>query len=229
MKDKSDLLYANYLKRLRQTDDILVTTTPKIINNWLLDFFTQKRCHKILDVGFGTGLFIKQAKNRSFKVYGIEANQEFVKESKKNGLQVKKGNINKIPFPNDWFDGVHCAHVVEHLTDPTNAFLEIFRVLRKSGWLILVTPRFNKLFYDDWTHLRPFTTKTLQELALATGFKRISVKTIHLPFLVKYYRLPPVYLLNQLFASGIPATFLTWITENFLGLQRSILLLTAQK
>lgn len=229
MKVKFNQVYKNYLKNLRKTDDTLTKTTPKIVDQWFLNFFKSKSCKKILDVGFGTGMFIKQAKSEFFDIYGIEINQDFVKEGLKMGLKVKRGNVTKIPFPDSFFDGVHCAHVIEHLSDPASAFSEFHRVLRKNGWLVLTTPRFNKLFYDDWTHQRPLTPKALEKLSLATGFKKIKTSTLHLPFLVKYYQLFPIRLVNKLFSGGILAQILTWFAENFLGYQRSVFLLTAKK
>lgn len=226
---KSEKVYQNYLKSLRKTDDSSVETTPKIINQWFLDFLKNKGCKKILDVGFGTGMFMKQAKNDSFDIDGLETNGEFIKEGLKMGLRVKRGDAAKIPFPSSSFEGVHCSHVIEHISDPASAFLEFYRVLRKGGWLLLSTPRFNKLFYDDWTHLRPLTKRALEKLALASGFKRINAVTLHLPFLVKYYHFLPVRWLNKVFSGGILAKFLTWFAENFLGYQRSVFLLTAQK
>ena len=54
--------------------------------------------------------------------------------------------------------------VIEHIQNPTNILKEILRVLKIGGILIIITPNFkylHKNFYDDPTHIRPYTEKSL--------------------------------------------------------------------
>lgn len=100
----------------------------------------------ILDIGFGTGLtLLKLSKNKS-NLFGIE----FVKEACYN-LNFKKRNygnqsnlflasIIKIPFKDNTFDVIICSHVLEHVEEDHLAIKEIWRILRKNGALILLTP-----------------------------------------------------------------------------------------
>lgn len=49
--------------------------------------------------------------------------------------------IDDIPLPDNSLDLVICSEVVEHLANsPKPMFQEIFRTLKKSGWLVLSTP-----------------------------------------------------------------------------------------
>lgn len=56
-----------------------------------------------------------------------------------------RGNISKLPFPDNTFDIITSNMVFEHLENPEEQLKEIFRVLSRGGKLIFHTP--NKLGY----------------------------------------------------------------------------------
>ena len=73
--------------------------------------------------------------------------------------------------------------VIEHINNPNNVIEEICRILKKGGLIITITPNFkyaNKNFYDDPTHLRPYTDKSIDKLM--SLHKLTSIRTV--PFLV---------------------------------------------
>jgi SAM-dependent methyltransferase len=43
-------------------------------------------------------------------------------------------------FPESTFDCLICSHVLEHVTDDMQALRELFRILKKGGWAILMVP-----------------------------------------------------------------------------------------
>lgn len=47
---------------------------------------------------------------------------------------------NTLPFPSESQDYVFTSHVLEHISNPTQAIKEWFRVLRTGGHLILIVP-----------------------------------------------------------------------------------------
>ena len=54
---------------------------------------------------------------------------------------------------------------VEHFYQPEYLFIEMSRVLKENGFLITLTPDWEdnfKMFYDDFTHKRPFTITSLK-------------------------------------------------------------------
>jgi len=56
--------------------------------------------------------------------------------------------------------------VIEHIQDPNNIFKEIFRVLKPNGVLFVRTPNWKlsfKDFYNDPTHVRPYSPSTLKQ------------------------------------------------------------------
>lgn len=99
----------------------------------------------VLDVGCGDGntsSFL--IKNKSCNVYGIDVSKTALSHAKRKGLKTKVVNLNYgcLPFGNNKFNVVLMIDVLEHLIDPVNILLEVKRVLRKGGRLILSLPNF---------------------------------------------------------------------------------------
>jgi SAM-dependent methyltransferase len=54
-------------------------------------------------------------------------------------VQVKM-DITAIPFADETYDAIYCSHVLEHVPDDRKALREFYRILKPSGWLLLVIP-----------------------------------------------------------------------------------------
>jgi ubiquinone/menaquinone biosynthesis C-methylase UbiE len=102
---------------------------------------------KLLDVGCGHGDFLRPVHDKTQFSYGLDPDKEALE---KNTFIKNKtaGDADKIPFPNDFFDIVISAWVLEHLADPTKAFTEIYRVLKPGGKVVFLTP--NAWNYNIW-------------------------------------------------------------------------------
>jgi SAM-dependent methyltransferase len=53
---------------------------------------------------------------------------------------MEKMDLTNIPHANSSFDIIYCSHVFEHIVDDKKAMGEVYRVLRKDGWAILLVP-----------------------------------------------------------------------------------------
>lgn len=74
-----------------------------------------------------------------------------------------------LPFRPDSFAGGICKDVLEHLADPLAALLEARRCTRPDGVIVVTVPRaVPRAVWDDFTHVRGFTSRALLGL-LATG------------------------------------------------------------
>jgi SAM-dependent methyltransferase len=68
--------------------------------------------------------------------------------------------------------------LLEHLRDPENFFLEIFRCLKPGGLVYISTPNFQldwKNFFNDPTHCRPYTPESLAKILELFGFTQVAV------------------------------------------------------
>lgn len=143
---------------------------------------------KILDVGCANGVYLYNLRNQGWDVYGIEPSQEAVNFARnKFALKnVKQGFLEDNNYPDEFFDVVTLRHVIEHLPDPKEAIMEIKRILKKGGLLIITTPNFDsineKIFKQFWfpletpRHLYLFTLKTMRKLLKVSDLTIIKTK-----------------------------------------------------
>lgn len=89
----------------------------------------------VLDAGCGEGFTLDRLQQEKIgKTFeGIEFDQEAVELGNKlyPTLNIKQGDIYKLPFKNNSFDLVVCTEVLEHLENPKKAYRELLRVSRK--------------------------------------------------------------------------------------------------
>lgn len=55
-------------------------------------------------------------------------------------LAMVKMDITDIQYPDNSFDAIICAHVLNHVDDDKKAMNELYRVLKADGWIIIQTP-----------------------------------------------------------------------------------------
>jgi len=73
-------------------------------------------------------------------------------------------------------DCVMSLAVIEHLHNPSNFISESFRVLKPGGLLWLSTPNWHHCsrdFYNDFTHVTPYTPRSLVSAVSSFGFTRV--------------------------------------------------------
>jgi ubiquinone/menaquinone biosynthesis C-methylase UbiE len=108
----------------------------------ILKFLKKNPEAKILDLGCDDGKWtLRIAKKiEAKKVSGIEIVGEKAKFAEKSGVSVKKSDLNKeFPFDDNEFDVVHANQVIEHISNLDKFVSEIYRVLKKDGYIIIST------------------------------------------------------------------------------------------
>ncbi len=144
----------------------------------------------LLDVGCGTAplsTFIKALKP-NFKIYGTDI---YRAPQLPENVEFKLSDLNdKINFEDNMFDVVVCSHVIEHLQHPDIALAEIWRVLKQNGILYLEAPSQRSVFvpsfsgvnkssnipinfWDDPTHIRPYSQNSLENLCNSVNLSPI--------------------------------------------------------
>ncbi len=125
----------------------------------------------LLDIGAGTGDFLKAAKQQGWKVYGVESNQEARKLVLEKGIELTE-QINQLH--NKKFEVITLWHVLEHLPNLEETILNIEQLLKPGGILIIAVPNYKsfdakhyKSFwaaYDTPRHLWHFSRESMKNL-----------------------------------------------------------------
>ncbi len=120
---------------------------------------------KILDVGCGDCFLKKPFELRGYNYTGID-------------IDTIDFNTDQFLFDDNSFDLIICLAVIEHVENPSFFISEIFRTMKKNAILFISTPNWtysHKSFYDDYTHVRPYTKKSLEKILDDNNFKNISI------------------------------------------------------
>jgi len=92
---------------------------------------------KVLDLGCGNGLLLAELK----KIHKADYHGIDVFINSKTFFKYKRADINiKFPYNRNMFDCVILGEVIEHVPNPDHVLSEIYRVLKKNGYLIISTP-----------------------------------------------------------------------------------------
>lgn len=76
------------------------------------------------------------------------------------------------------FDVVCANSLIEHIHNPGKLLSEVFRALRPCGHFIVVTPHWPYCageFYEAYTHVQPYTAKSLRAALECHGFEVIAM------------------------------------------------------
>ena len=80
------------------------------------------------------------ANSRDFKRYGIDISLDYLRRLTGSGIEVCLGKIEALPYGDEFFDAVVCTDVLEHVIDLHAGILEIERILKPGGLLIVRVP-----------------------------------------------------------------------------------------
>ncbi len=88
----------------------------------------------VLDVGAGSGALVEILRKRNLNAIGVDicARPPFVQE----------GAVTNLPYKEQSFGTVFCTELLEHLTseEARKGLIEIYRVMREKGFLIVTVP-----------------------------------------------------------------------------------------
>lgn len=121
-----------------------------------------KKQKLVLDIGCGLGNFVKL---RADNTVGLDQNITNLSKLKSEGpaLILVQGDALAFPFADRSFDGIHCSHILEHF-HPRSVYAilkEMNRILMPNGILIISSPLNWNGFYDDLTHIRPYSPMSI--------------------------------------------------------------------
>lgn len=191
---ENDSLFVRWVRRLEKgyRYHLLKDEVSKAIK------YTQINLGKVLDIGCGTGDRLDVFRRRGFETYGVEtsASADYGQDHLK--LNIVRGDLFSAHFPDNHFDVVTLYNVLEHTHNPLEVCKEIYRILKKDGFLVIQIPNKNsiqcKLFKKRWAafdvprDLYYFGIGTLDLLFRKSGFKTMRINHLtnwwHPPTLV---------------------------------------------
>jgi SAM-dependent methyltransferase len=152
-----------------------------------------KESRKILELGCGSGLNYRNLRLLASPAdfYGVDL---LPPEEAPEGILYSQLNLDTdaLPYPDGSFDAILFTHVIEHLRNPLALGKEINRVLKPGGVIYVETPNWTSMlvpsfrfrrdqhnpfnFFDDPTHIRPYTSHSLFEFLQEAC--RLRVETI---------------------------------------------------
>lgn len=185
------------------------------VDGWL------SRAGVVLDAGCGSG----RDANHNYRVEGrIVVGVDIGEGLKRNRSLTHpvRGRLEALPLRNGCVDLVLCRYVLEHLEEPSRVFVELSRVLREGGKVVLLTPNlwhyvtlisritpvalhrsFNKAYGIDEvdtfrTFYRANTARQIARLARDAGLRVLKMELIetspnYLEFSRLLYRLGVLY------------------------------------
>ena len=123
---------------------------------------------RILDVGCGDGVLTYFLAKKGAITAGIDLSEiaiEFAKSKlKKFNIDFKVGSAYTLPYNDNSFDAVVSSDVIEHLEDVNSYLLELKRVTKKGGGIIISTPiRYTAIPLDN-EHVVEWFTEEFKEV-----------------------------------------------------------------
>lgn len=164
----------------------------------ILDRFSKNKVDTILDLGCGVGSNAPILAPRAQKLVGLDISPHALSFARTASYgSLIEANAEEIPLPDESVDVVVCTDVLEHLDDQ-KAILEIKRVLKNKGLLVLTVPAFPSLWNanDDYSHhLRRYRLDEIEALIRRVG---LSVRYISFWNIAFFF---PVWIVARLYRS----------------------------
>ena len=199
----------------------------------LLDRFLPRHGEglSLLDVGCGTGHHLAGMRERGFEVAGVDGSEEMLEHARLNnpGADIRRADVEAIPFPDASFDFVVCREVLRYLPGSAACIQEMARVLKPGGvCLATATPVLNLNGYwlvnriantvrvGDLVRLKQFFTtssKLRREFAEA-GFQNSAVHGVYLG---------PINWVERLLPAALPRVLKAWEKSDAVLADRPVL------
>ena len=147
---------------------------------------------RVLDLGCGAGRFVAALRDAGAEAVGVELAEAALERARRNapGADLRLVEPDgSLPLDHASVDLVWCSEVLEHVADTAYLLLEVRRVLRPGGRLLVTVPfhgpvkaalialaRFDAHFDPLGQHLRFYTRSSLSATLQRSGFEAVRVR-----------------------------------------------------
>jgi SAM-dependent methyltransferase len=161
-------------------------TYPQLLAEWLLAH-VYERPGRLLDLGSGRGDHLAAFAQLGFDVTGVDISPRSAEMASGFRVEVVDLDAEPLPFDEGSFDHLFSKSVLEHLRNAASFLANARTVLRPGGRIAVFTPSwehtYRRIFYSEYTHVRPFTRQSLHEALTLAGFEDVTVRPfLQLPF-----------------------------------------------
>ncbi|HUU58174.1 MAG TPA: class I SAM-dependent methyltransferase [Phycisphaerae bacterium] len=110
----------------------------RFVDAWLSCYLRDRR---LLDAACGDGVGLRELRRLGFeRCAGVDLCATKARNARAHGYPVALADLHALPWAAGTFDVVYSSHTLEHAHDPRAALLEMRRVAKPSGELVLVVP-----------------------------------------------------------------------------------------
>jgi 2-polyprenyl-3-methyl-5-hydroxy-6-metoxy-1,4-benzoquinol methylase len=190
-RPSQDELMSNYRDYLpiqpKEIEAWEIMMKPVIVKSAnLIESRVRAGSRRLLDIGCGYGFFLKEMESRGWMVEGIEISQtgrQYAHD--KWDIHVHSQPLEDLSIPENSFDVITLFYVIEHVLDPLSLLMEVKRVIKPGGLILLRWPHSTPIvrmlgplaqkldLYHTPYHLYDFSPKTMEKILRTCGVAEI--------------------------------------------------------
>lgn len=208
----------NYVSVIYDKNIRPLTSYPEKLSKYLFKKYSMNSGNLFLEPGCGRGEFLHEFKKLGLNTFACDLSKEACLDYKDQRVDLVNIENETLPYSDNFFDFIYTKSVLEHLHSPVHFLKECFRVLKPGGRVVFLVPDWEsnyKIYFDDFTHVTPYTLISLSDALKMAGFTDCNVEKFRqLPLNWKY---PSLNVVSKLIAPFVPnrskVKFFRWSKE----------------